>query len=255
MGIAFGVDVGRRPALLKRFVPIGADMPSHYESQLEPSNVIPGKIEPLHREIPGMQQNSVETSTRPQPGVTSPAKIGLKWGGMAYAASWIISFLIVLGVAAKADWFGGPVGIQVLISVVMMGLTVLAGLWAGKGRPAWRNPAKAVVALHVVSVLLLWWATRVSPAENGPAATLPWGRGGVIGLGVVSLAIVAIGVWLGMARDRGANGPDALPQPAGSPGDYSRAAIMGIALGVAAQLALGAAWFQVARAVIPSTNV
>ena len=231
-------------------------MPSHIESQLEPSNVIPGKIEPLHREIPGVQQNSVETSTRPQPGVTSPAKIGLKWGGMAYASSWIISFLVVLGVAAKADWFGGPVGIQVLISVVMMGLAVLAGLWAGKGRPAWRNPAKAVVALHGVSVLLLWWAARVSPAENGPAATLPWGRGGVLGLGVLSLAIVAAGVWLGMARDRAENDERVdLAGPTTSPGNYSRAAIMGIALGVAAQLALGAAWFQVARAVIPSTNV
>jgi len=217
-------------------------MASRVESQLEPSNVIPSKIEPLHREIPGVGSNSVETSTRPAAGVRSPVMTGLKWGGMAYASAWIVPFLITLGVAAKADWFGGPVGIQVLLSVVAFGLAVLAGIWAGKGRPAWRNPARGVVAVHAVSVLLLAWAVRGTEM----AERLPWGRSGVIGLGLVSLAIVGVGVWMGMAgnRDRAEAG-----------GALSRSrvpTILGVVLGVVAQLALGGAWYQVARAVMPS---
>jgi hypothetical protein len=223
-------------------------MASRVESQLESSNVIPSKIEPVHRDIPGVESNTVETSTRPVAGARSPVMTGLKWGGMAYACAWIVPFLITLGVAAKADWFGGPVGIQVLLSVVGFGLAVLAGIWAGRGRPAWRHPARAVVAVHAVSVLLMWWATRVSPAEGGPAATLPWGRGGVIGLGVLSLAIVAVGVWLGMARDRA--GEESLSR--GAVSSPRLATIFGVVLGVVAQLAMGGAWYQVARAVIPS---
>jgi hypothetical protein len=226
-------------------------METYRESQLEPSNVIASKIEPTHREIPGVQQNSVETSTRPEPGVVSPAMIGLKWAGFAYAALWIVPFLMMISVAAKADWFGGPVGIQIFISVIAMGLAVLSGVWAGKGRPAWRHPAKAVIACHVVSVLMLMWAVRVPDV----AGHLAWGRPGTVGLGILSLVVVVIGVLLGMSGRKATDSSAALEtrgddRPAA---DFSRIAA-GVAGGLIAQLALGMAWYQVAKAVIPQTT-
>jgi hypothetical protein len=214
-------------------------------SQFEPSNVIPSKIEPLHREIPGVGQGGVETSTKPEPGYVPPFMVGLKWAGFTFAAAWVVPFFSTLAVARAADWFGGPVGKQILIGVVTAGVAGLAGAWAGRGRTAWRFAGWGVAAGTVVSVLMLVWATSGETANK-----MPLSRTLVVLMGVGALGIVAGGVLLGTTKTLALKRATAAGhvEPPGTARKETGAVMAGIVGAALAQLALGGAWICVARA-------